>query len=134
MAMGRFQQSNSRSHTPFNDYWHQGLSRNKPPIHWHTTPPHSEVVCIDHVAWESHDDGSVSTIKFKVSYPVQKLLILVDGRDDYNTESVHTRPQGHLGVPTLVWDILGLVFSHARDLGGGDCLSEFQISQTPEQA
>ena len=76
----------------------------------------------------------VPIAKFKVSYPVQKLLILVDGRDDYKAQWVHARPQGHLGVLTSVWDILGVVFSHARDLGGGNCLSEFQNSETPKPA
>ena len=67
----------------------------------------------------------VPIAKFKVSYPVQKLLILVDGCDDYKAQRVHARPQAHLGPPTSPWDILGLVFFHSRDLGGGSCVAEF---------
>ena len=56
--------------------------------------------------------------------PVQKLLISDANRDDYNTESVHARPQGHSGVPAALWDMLGFVFFHLRDLGGGTCFAE----------
>jgi hypothetical protein len=68
---------------------------------------------------------STSYLKFKVSYPVPKLLILVDSRDDYKAQRVHGRPQGHLGVPNSLRDIPGFVFFHPRDLGGGSCFAEF---------
>ena len=66
--------------------------------------------------------------------PCPEIVILVDSRDDYKAQRVHARPQAHLGPPTSPWDILGLVFFHSRDLGGGSCVAEFWNCQTQKPA
>ena len=58
-------------------------------------------------------------------YSDQEFVILVDGCDDCSAQNAHTRPQGHSGVPTSVWDIPGVVFARAGDFGGGNGISQF---------